>query len=78
MSYSNESTVDRIMRVVLGIVLLWIGWFILGDGLAAAALKIFGFVPLITGLLGWCPFYTLLGLSTHPSRRARRTPSSRF
>ena len=69
MAYTNESTWDRVLRVILGLIMLWIGWFVLGEGLPAVALKIFGFIPLITGLLGWCPFYTLFGLSTCKARR---------
>ena len=57
----NEGSVDRVVRVALGVVLLslvfvgpatpW-GWI--------------GVVPLATGLLGSCPLYTLLGISTCP------------
>ena len=68
MAYSNESNLDRVMRIILGVIMLYVGWFILGDGLPAAVLKIFGFIPLVTGLLGWCPFYTLFGLSTRKAR----------
>ena len=28
-----------------------------------------GIVPLATGLMGWCPFYPLLGLNTCPTRK---------
>jgi len=55
----NLGTTDRIIRVVLGIVLLslvfvgpatpW-GWI--------------GIVPLVTGLAGTCPLYRLFDLST--------------
>jgi hypothetical protein len=69
MNYTNEATWDRTLRIVLGVVMLYLGWFALGDGLAAAVFKIFGFLPLITGLLGWCPFYSLLGLATKKIRR---------
>ncbi len=57
----NVGTVDRIIRVVLGIVLLamvfvgpqtpW-GWI--------------GIIPLLTAALGFCPAYKLIGLSTCP------------
>ena len=70
MAYTNESTVDRVLRLILGVGMLYVGWFILEEGLPAAALKIFGFIPLITGLLGWCPFYTLFGLSSQKTRRS--------
>ena len=69
MDYTNEAAWDRVLRIVLGVLMLYLGWFALGDGLAAAFFKIFGFIPLITGLLGWCPFYSLLGLTTKKTRR---------
>jgi hypothetical protein len=59
----NEGTMDRGIRVVLGLVLIslvfvgpqtpW-GWI--------------GLVPLVTGIVGWCPAYSLLGISTCPRR----------
>ena len=55
----NEGTLDRVIRIVLGLALLsmiFVGphtWF----GLV-------GLVPLATGLVGFCPLYRLLGLRT--------------
>ena len=69
MSFTNEANWDRTLRIVLGVVMLCLGWLVLGDGLTAAVFKIFGFLPLITGLLGWCPFYSLFGLTTKKIRR---------
>lgn len=57
------------LRGALGLVMLYLGWFVLGDGLVGAVFKIFGFIPLITGLLGWCPFYSLFGFATKKTRR---------
>lgn len=58
---SNVGGIDRILRIVLGLVLigatltgtvgLW-GWV--------------GLVPLATGLFNFCPLYTVLGFSTCP------------
>ena len=70
MEYTNDAGWDRALRVVLGLFMIYVGWFVLGDGLLAAVFKIFGFVPLITGLIGWCPFYSLLGT---PTKRIRRS-----
>jgi hypothetical protein len=56
---TNEGTIDRALRVAVGILLLaltltntigmW-GWI--------------GVVPLLTGAIGWCPLYTVLGINT--------------
>ena len=55
----NVGTIDRILRIVVGLVLIalvfvgpktpW-GWI--------------GVIPLLTGLVRFCPAYTLLGLNT--------------
>lgn len=60
---SNVGSADRIIRVLVGLALIafalfgpaetewkWAGWI--------------GVVPLLTGLLKWCPAYTLLGVNT--------------
>jgi hypothetical protein len=56
----NEGTLDRTVRIVLGLALLalvfvgprsWIG--------------LVGLVPLATGLVGFCPLYRLLGIRTY-------------
>jgi hypothetical protein len=60
----NVGGIDRVLRIGLGIVLLalaatgtvgWWGWL--------------GFVPLATGLAGWCPPYAILGISTCAVRK---------
>jgi hypothetical protein len=60
----NIGALDRMLRIVAGIVLIamvfvgpqtpW-GWI--------------GLVPLVTALIGWCPAYRLVGLSTCPASR---------
>lgn len=63
----NEANIERVIRVVAGIGLLslvfvgpqtpW-GWI--------------GVVPLATGLIGSCPAYTLLGISTCPLKETSK------
>jgi hypothetical protein len=60
----NEGTIDRVVRVAVGLGLLslvFVGpqtlWGLLG------------LVPLATGLMGSCPAYSLLGISTCPVRK---------
>ena len=60
----NEGTWDRALRVSLGVVLLIVG-FGLMSGTAGLVVGIVAFVPLLTGLLGWCPLYSLLGVRTN-------------
>lgn len=57
----NVGKIDRIIRIVIGLAIisqvfvglhtLW-GWV--------------GLIPLITGLIGWCGLYTVLGIRTCP------------
>lgn len=55
----NVGTIDRVLRIVAGLILIalvfvgpqtpW-GWV--------------GLIPIATALIGWCPAYRLLGMST--------------
>ncbi len=60
----NVGPIDRLLRIAAGLALLafalgyiypatgwnWVGWI--------------GVVPILTAVSGWCPAYTLLGIST--------------
>lgn len=61
----NEGTLDRVIRVVLGAALLWIGMAsaILSSPLDTAA-TVVGVVMLLTGVTGFCGLYKLLGINT--------------
>jgi hypothetical protein len=61
---ANETGIDRIVRVVIGIVILYLGWGSVVTGGWGVFLKIFGFIPLLTGLVGYCPLYSLFKLVT--------------
>lgn len=62
----NEGSVDRIVRIVLGVVLIAVAYSI-GQGQCSAlpaVLGIVGVVALITGIVGWCGLYAVLGINT--------------
>lgn len=65
---TNESTLDRIIRVALGILLLMLGWMNVVPGTLGIVVRYLGFVPLLTGLLGFCPIYALLKIRTNSPR----------
>ena len=65
MSYINEASWDRIARIVLGIVMLYLGWAGVVTGGWGVFFKVIGFVPLLTGIAGWCPVYALLKFRTN-------------
>lgn len=65
----NVGGLHRLLRIVVGLALLafaffgwpatgynWLGWI--------------GAVPILTAVIGWCPAYTLVGLSTCPMKSA--------
>jgi hypothetical protein len=59
---ANEGVMDRSLRVIAGLVLI---------GLAATGTvgiwAYIGIVPLLTGAIGMCPIYSLLGINTCPT-----------
>lgn len=59
----NEGMMDRALRVVLGVALLIVGFAVMG-GTAGTIVGIVGLVPLLTGLVGWCPLYSVFGIRT--------------
>ncbi|GHD53972.1 membrane protein [Thalassobaculum fulvum] len=63
---TNVGLVDRVLRIVVGAALIavallvahpyaWVGWI--------------GVVPILTAIVGYCPAYQLIGLSTCPLKR---------
>jgi hypothetical protein len=62
---ANVGGIDRTLRIVVGIVLLAL-FFVL-DG-PARYVAILGLVALGTGLLSFCPLYSVLGISTCPRK----------
>lgn len=62
--FVNEAGWDRAVRIVLGVVMLYLGWAGVVGGTLGWILKIAGFLPLVTGVVGWCALYEILGVST--------------
>lgn len=60
----NEASWDRIARVIIGIVLIYLGFSSVIDGGLGIVIGIVGFIPLITGIVGWCPIYATLRTGT--------------
>lgn len=56
----NVGGIDRILRIVVGVALV--------AATALGYLPVWGYigiVPLVTGLINFCPFYPLLGINTN-------------
>lgn len=59
MSQLNVGNIDRTLRIVVGLIL-----FALAAFGTIGAWGFIGIVPLVTGVIGMCPLYTLLGIAT--------------
>lgn len=64
---ANVGNVDRIIRIVGGLVIL--SAFFLAEG-NLRWLGLIGLVPLATGLFRWCPAYAALGMNTCGMKQA--------
>jgi hypothetical protein len=63
---ANVGGIDRIIRIVAGLAILSLLFILQGD---ARWWGLIGFVPLFTGLFGYCPAYSVFGMSTCPMER---------
>lgn len=65
---TNVGMIDRLVRIIAGLVLLAL--FFLYPDASWRYFALIGIVPLATGLLSTCPLYSLFGLSTCPMKKA--------
>jgi hypothetical protein len=62
---ANVGGIDRIARIVVGLALIALA--------ATGTVGVWGWigvVPLLTGLIRWCPLYPLLGISSCPLKKS--------
>ena len=60
----NVGGIDKTLRIVVGAALV--------GATIAGMLPVWGYIgiiPLATGLMNWCPAYTLLGMNTCPMKK---------
>ena len=60
----NESNIDRIIRAVAGLALLFLGLGGTLSGAGAIAADVVGAILLLTGAVGFCPIYAVLKMGT--------------
>lgn len=60
----NVGGIDKILRIAIGALLIF--WVVAMGGPIWAWI---GVVPLATGLIGWCPLYTLFGMNSCPLKK---------
>ena len=73
MTFVNEAAWDRVARVVVGVVLMIVGFGLVG-GTSGVVLGVVGLVPLLTGLVGYCPIYRVLHMRTNHRDETTTTP----
>ena len=61
---TNESGLDRLIRIVLGVVFLALSFGNVVTGGFGIVLIILGAILLLTGVVGFCPLYALLKINT--------------
>lgn len=64
---TNVGSIDRIVRIVVGLALI-LGFFLNPDS-SYRWLYLIGIVPLATGLMGSCLLYSVLGINTCPMKK---------
>ncbi len=68
----NEGTVDRVIRVLLGLGLGYLAYQGVGGAAGTWIFGVLGAVAFITGATGFCALYRLLGVRTCPVPSASR------
>ena len=63
MTFVNEGAWDRVLRILLAIAVGYAAWDT-WPGTLSALLAVIAGIALATGIVGWCPAYTLFGVST--------------
>ena len=70
--HTNMSMIDRMARFVVGLALIAFALYGANTSYSAyALLGWIGVIPLATSLIGWCPLYSALGISTNTPSSAR-------
>jgi hypothetical protein len=64
---TNEGLVDRAVRIIVGLALVAVALGYFGPAYTSPWGWI-GIIPLITGIIGWCPVYSFLGIQTCAAR----------
>ena len=66
---TNEGIVDRVVRIVFGLVLIYVGFAqIVITGILTYVIGIVGLIMLVTGATGHCQLYTFAGMNTGKMR----------
>ena len=67
----NVGGMDRLIRVVIGLVLIALGLFHVVTGTAAIVAYVVAAVAIITGIVRFCPAWAMFGINTSSSKTGR-------
>ena len=62
----NMSTIDRIVRVIIALVVAVLYYMQIIEGTVAIVLLALSAIFVLTSLFSFCPIYAMLGVSTAP------------
>ena len=65
---TNVGSIDRAVRIIAGIALLW--YALMAPATGYNWVGWIGIIPLATALIGNCPLYSIIGVSTCPVKKA--------
>ncbi len=65
----NMGNLDKIIRTLLAIVAIYLYFAGIVTGTLGIVLMVLAAVFLLTSLVSFCPLYTVVGLSTCPSKK---------
>lgn len=71
--YRNAGKLDRLLRTIIGIVLIYFGFIntgLIGQLVLTVLIGIFGIINLVVAVTGVCPVYTMAGINTCGARAA--------
>ena len=54
----NVGSLDKTIRIIVGVLIIVVGV------LSGSLLGAIGLIPIITGIIGWCPLYPILKINT--------------
>lgn len=63
----NVGGIDRGLRIGISVLMIYFGFFnntIITDALAGTILGVFGVASMVVALVGFCPFYSVIGFSS--------------
>ena len=68
----NVGGLERPIRIMLGILVIAVGAFASLPPIGTAIALVVGTIALVTGAIGYCPLWAILGLNTCPAETRRK------